>query len=509
MKLILACAALLCVSCAYEFDCPTDVHGDCIERRYAHPDCSYYFRCYDDPSGCIAIVIPCQDDLHFSPKYQECIHPYHANCTDSTTTSTTQFTPPPVEDVSAFSAARSYDWYGGDAIVYFDQVDVNLRECFKNGTTFVPGREGVYFMSFSGGIPSRTPVHIKIRPTNWPNYPSTIYRESTTAEDINMMYRTFLAGMSDTDYLNYKSFEPMESGESLQASFAGFSLTDMFHEVKAFYVAREEPFEFNQRIPMSRIFMDIEDNYNKTGREFIAPETGIYYFFFGAGQQSGKTNRVALQTWDEEFPKTEAELWMNSDSHNGLEMASRSTILRLTAGERAWVTAVEGPVESMVDHCQVYFGGFWYNPAHATTIAFAVHRTSPWQSAMPLDPVEFHEVGVNQGNAFNHAANVVIIPKSGYYYIELSIGSMPHTTLDVEILLNGNPETPENLGERIAHVSVESTNHTGVATSGRGLITHLWQNDILRLRANGLSGIFSDLNKQTTWMGLLLYEDYY
>ncbi|ELT93000.1 hypothetical protein CAPTEDRAFT_98879 [Capitella teleta] len=273
----------------------------------------------------------------------------------------------------------------------------------------------------------------------------------------------------------------------------------MFTDVQAFYAAREESFyEQGARIPMSRVYMDIGENYDETEMEFTAPETGVYYFFFGAGQETGTPNRVALRTWENSVEATVAELWVHSSSHNGVDMAARGTVVELDAGQQIWVTAMEDPLYSDTDHNQIFFGGFAYKPAHGPAVAFAAHRTSPWQGGPVLDPVPFQEIAVNVGDAFDAASNTVVIPTSGYYYIELSIGSMPFKAIDVEMLANG---------ERIVHVNVASTSHSQVTTTGRSVVVHLNQSDVLRLSAGGVTGIFSDRDKQTTWMGFLLYAD--
>ncbi|ELU01292.1 hypothetical protein CAPTEDRAFT_223943 [Capitella teleta] len=539
MKFLLVGAVLLTLGYCSANDPICEMEeGVCLDKRYAHPECSKYYRCFSAGPNCTAYVFDCPDGLHFSPSQNDCLNPVDANCTDSTTptptdlttqstttnatetTSTTtpetttpsttapSTTPAPGPDgVSAFSVSRSVDWHGGQGDVSFDTIGVNLGGCFKDGTTFEPGRAGVYFMSFSGGIPPRTPANIKIRPTNFPNYPSTIYRESTTHEDHDMMYRNFLAEMADDAFLTYRAFEATVSSHRLESSFSGFSLTDMFSDVQAFYVARENSFHEQGRIEMLRVFMDTGNNYNMSGREFVAPEAGVYYFFFGSGQEAGIDNRVALRSWENALPETEAELWVHSTSHNGLDMATRGTMLELNAGQSVWVTLMENSVYSDADINQIYFGGFLYKPRRGPSIAFAVHRTKSWQSVLLLDPVPFEEIEVNQGNAFDAGTNTVVIPTSGYYYIELSVGTLPFKPLDVEMLVNGEPGNPINIGDPLASVIVRSSNHSHVASSGRSLVTHLQQNDVLRLRAMGSTGIFSDLDKQTTWMGFLLYED--
>ncbi|ELU01293.1 hypothetical protein CAPTEDRAFT_223944 [Capitella teleta] len=532
MKLYVIGAALLFlgVCSAQTFDCPRDVNYNCIEKRYPHPDCSMYYRCFaEGENNCISVVFTCPTSLEFSPLYQECVDPYLANCIDSTTVSTTPgltpdstttihpdstttpSTPPtPIpgpDGVAAFYATSTTSWHGGEGDMRFDRTYVNTGGCYKDETTFEPGREGVYFITFSAGVPARTRADLKVRPMHYPNYPSTIYRENTVQEDTDAVYRNFLCTLQDDSYLSYKGFEATVSTEaSQQTSWAGFSLTDFFDiNLHAFYAARETDFIGQGRIPMDRVYMDHGNNYNETGHEFIVPVTGVYYFFFGSGQAPGVTNRVALRTWGGVYPQTEAELTVQTTSHNGEDMAARGVLLELTAGERIWMSALEDPINCDDLHHQSYFGGFLYNPKVGPSVAWAVSRTEPWQSGIALDPMPFQDVGVNVGSAYDPYSNTVTITTTGYYYLEVCLGTMPLKPLDVEMILNGEPGNPAYPGERIAHFLVAGANHTSVATTGRGLIYHLEVNDVLRLRARGTTGVFSDVDKQTSWMGFLLY----
>jgi hypothetical protein len=168
---------------------------------------------------------------------------------------------------------------------------------------------------------------------------------------------------------------------------------------------------------------------------------------------------------------------------------------------------MENEAYSDAAHSQVFFGGFLYNPADGPEVAFAVHRDRPWQSGLPLDPIPFEIVAVNEGNAFDADSYHVTIPTSGYYYMELVIGTLPERPANVEILLNGDPEDEDNLGTVLGQIEVVGTNHSHVASAGRSLITHLQMGDVLRIRGAGQTGIFSDYDKQTSWLGFLLYED--
>jgi hypothetical protein len=229
----------------------------------------------------------------------------------------------------AFFAARTDNYASGSGDLFFDEVKVNLGDCFKDNTTFAPGQDGVYFLSFSAGIPAYTPADFSIVPVDTP---SSVYRESTIQEDADMMYRGFLAQMDAADEVTFSSTEDLRSTKGLLTSFTGFSLTDVFTDVHAFYVSRESNYDIQERIEMESFWENIGSNYNVSGREFVAPRAGVYYFFFGSGQPTGVDNRVAIRSWEGTIPETEAELWVHSTSHTGVDMVTRGTMMEMYEG---------------------------------------------------------------------------------------------------------------------------------------------------------------------------------
>jgi hypothetical protein len=426
--------------------------------------------------------------------------PEEAGCLVPTTEGPEPTTAAPVPPpVSAFYAVRTTSWTGGDADVVFDDVRVNLDDIFKDNSIFQPGKGGMYFLSYSAGIPAHTEVDTQITQSTIPN---SIYRETTHHNDSDLAYRSFMMMMEETGSMTYRSAFDLTANET---SFSGFSLTDAMQDLQAFFVSREESYNILSRIEMQSFRIDIGDNYNVSGREFVAPRDGIYYFFFGSGQDAFTDNRVALRTWEGDYPETEAELWVHSTSHNGLHMVTRGTMLELHGGQTIWATLMENVTYSDADHSQIFFGGFLYDPAHAPPVAFSVHKDRPLQSGLPQDPIPFDIIGVNQGNAFDADSNSVVIPVQGYYYIELAVGVLPARGCDVKMLLNGEPGGEQ--GDLVSHILVASGTHSHVTSAGRSFVAHFNQNDTLRLRLAPNTGVHSDLDKQTNWMGFLLYAD--
>lgn len=85
------------------------------------------------------------------------------------------------------------------------------------------------------------------------------------------------------------------------------------------------------------------------------------------------------------------------------------------------VHLVQGDLQAATRN-QISFSGFLYKPKDTPKVAWSLHKTNSWDGSAALFPVDYEEVLVNEGGAYNTLNNVVTIPVSGFYYIHLGVG---------------------------------------------------------------------------------------
>ena len=110
--------------------------------------------------------------------------------------------------------------------------------------------------------------------------------------------------------------------------------------------------------------------------------------------------------------------------------------------------------------------------------------------------VNFEEVLVNEGNAWNPAYGYVIIPYTGYYLFHLSVGA-PAGTLVVTYAISG--------GKLAFNLYRGSNTHNGVDTMSKTVVKKFTAGDSIKVFTE--ETLFSNNQMQTAFLGLLLYED--
>ena len=113
-----------------------------------------------------------------------------------------------------------------------------------------------------------------------------------------------------------------------------------------------------------------------------------------------------------------------------------------------------------------------------------------------LNPLDYEEVLVNEGNAWNISSNTVVIPHTGYYLVHFAVG-IPANTIAVYNLYVGG-------SEMITSLYRGRTEHNGTDTIGKTILRKFRADDVLHVKTN--YNTFSDSRLLTNFMGLLLYE---
>lgn len=337
-----------------------------------------------------------------------------------------------------------------------------------------------------------------------------IYRNSSAHDNNDLIFRSYLQNLDAGEDMYYHADSRLYSSQGFQTAWTVINLDHVLDDIIAFYVTRNSSFYINDAIAFDNEVINIGNGFNMDFSYFTAPKEGFYYLSYSIGQESGTSSRVDLRTWDmdsSDYPQTEVSLTKNASVHNGCDMHSRSTIKHLQQNEDVWVTLIDGSIYSDPERTQISFTGFRYNPVNASQTAWAVHRNVSWYGTSPYDPVEFQIVDANAGDAFNTENNSVIITTSGIYYMEVNVGSLPDQPVGVDIMLSRLGQ-PDNVNTSVmAEVTRAFHSGQGVDNVGRSLLVHLQAGDSVWLRAWAYTGIFSDEDKSTTFLGFLVLED--
>ena len=127
-------------------------------------------------------------------------------------------------------------------------------------------------------------------------------------------------------------------------------------------------------------------------------------------------------------------------------------------------------------------------------VAWCVARTSSITGV--IDPLVYNRILVNEGNAWNPDTNTVTIPYTGYYLIHYGLGVPAGTGVSYYLYSSGT---------RVTRLYRGSSVHNGVDTLSKTLIRRFVAGSVLKIRTD--YNTFSNSMMQTTFEGLLLYED--
>ena len=110
-------------------------------------------------------------------------------------------------------------------------------------------------------------------------------------------------------------------------------------------------------------------------------------------------------------------------------------------------------------------------------------------------PLVYNRILVNEGNAWKAQNNTVVIPYTGYYLIHYGGGVPAGTWVYLQLYSDTTKVTLLYRG---------STVHNDVDTMSKRIVRRLTAGNKLKIRTG--YNTFSNINMQTTFMGLLLYE---
>ena len=175
-------------------------------------------------------------------------------------------------------------------------------------------------------------------------------------------------------------------------------------------------------------------------------------------------------------------------------------MLYLIEGQEVELFLEDGSIYSNVQQ-QICFNGIFYDPSspdpdnRMTQVAWSVQRNSSDTAPDSDKQLTFDSVEVNSGLAYNETTDEVVIPVDGYYFLQVSAGAL--ATLPVRMMLMRN-------GVQQAALRRDSTVHNGIDTLGRSVLALLSKGDVVTIEIGSGSGVYSDVNHQTSFTGFLI-----
>ena len=334
-----------------------------------------------------------------------------------------------------FSAARELPLAGAYAHVPFDTVLVDTAGGFDDSKTFYKARlGGFYLMHMSAGVPA----FVRLRYT---------LQGTSSAANILLTHRSYdgevVISRDDIQYIEDGQTFSMSSDDSLysdgmkQTSWSGFKIDDIVSPLILFRAARTSSYSINNSpVPLDKMLINIGDSWEPCGKQFVVPQTGIYFLSFSSASVPNTQHQLELLLNGNMIART----LLSSETFDGNEISSRSLLLHLNSGDVAklFLSDVSGPIYSDSSY-QTSFIGFLYEPLHGQSVAWTL--TFPDLTATYIygpNYVNFTNILLNSGSAWNNSAGILQISTSGIYYLHISGASYPLTyKFNLIILLNG------------------------------------------------------------------------
>ena len=232
---------------------------------------------------------------------------------------------------------------------------------------------------------------------------------------------------------------------------------------------------------LDTISFNVGGGWDSVNKIFVPPVSGYYYLSYTIG--------VAP------YSNANSYLYVNYyvhcqslfyDSVSDVDMVSRSCILDLYQGE-----SVQLMIDSYSPYNLTSFRGFLYSPAQATPVAWAVSHTQYQYTISGIIP---YDVELVNTGAYSMDTNSVTVPRTGTYYIQISV-MVTSGPADMRLILN-----EVNV---ISRLLLSWTDHYYI-TRSRSLLTYLHMGDTLTVYCIDCF-IYSSTYDTVSFQGLLLY----
>jgi hypothetical protein len=396
--------------------------------------------------------------------------------------------------VSVFSAVRETP-IAASNVLPFNEVLVDTADGFDSSmTTYTAKSSGFYLMHFSAGVPSYQRLAYYLR--NGSTTPG-IFLSHTSYNGQLVISRHDIQYVHENQNLYMSSDYPLYSDGLLQTTWSGFNLDTLMYSLVVFRAARTSNFT-ESTIVFDEMLINIGHGWDECNEsQFVVPRAGIYFLSWVSAFVSNGCGELMLYINGVEH----SEAIICAGNYSGIDTSSRTTLLFLNALDVITFIRFGSAIYSD-SYYPTSFIGFLYEPQHNQQIAWTLSFPSG-ELIYLYGPIviNFTEVALNEGSAWNATSASIQIPVSGLYYLALSGVSYPvEYKFNMILTLNGQPfinvkEEVDNLVKNIWY-NVRSRSH----------IVHLERGDELVAIIPAGYNAYSDL-RHTSFSGFLVQPD--
>ena len=231
-----------------------------------------------------------------------------------------------------------------------------------------PAAAGLYFVGFSVGAPSETPVNYILNKSGmrFGGITRTSLTHKTFYDDIldgDVISHDFLIPLYAADTLHVSSqYRVYSSHYERDTSLSIFSLTHtMVDETAAFCVASNHTiYGYRKPVPFNTYLYNAGRHYNPLNHTYTAPSDGIYYFSFSVGLNAHSKAEFILYKNDQAY----INIYRNSTIHNGTDTIGRAIMIKLDRGDKIYMVNEVGRTARSSPLMETSFSGFRYQPTH-------------------------------------------------------------------------------------------------------------------------------------------------
>ena len=390
----------------------------------------------------------------------------------------------------AFCAARTTPFsVGSEKRIYFDTELVNEGGGFDLASSvFTAPYGGYYWLHYSIGINSNSQADAYLTGSE---RISNVLRSYSNYNGQDIMSRDEIFDLNSAcGQVKLWSDFNVFSDPYLQTSFSGFSidnLSDLSPVVFSISLASTQTCSLSAKIPFDRVILDSQKAWSPVDRDYIVPTTGLYVISLKIGSRPTYPLGVGLYVYGAILSSVQ----LGSNDHQ-YESLGTTITAELFQGDRLYAgcyyysnSYLQGNIKA-----QTLLTGFLYRPRNFQGYAWSV--ASVTSVTGPAYPVSLPVQILDRGFGWDKITNTYTVQDSGIYYIHLTAGV--NTAQPTRMELQVNTVT-------LINVYMASTDHNGIKTRSRAIITRLNVGDTLRITLPTGYYLFSNNNRITTFTG--------
>jgi hypothetical protein len=394
-----------------------------------------------------------------------------------------------------FSAVRDAP-IAASNVLPFNEILVDTAGGFDSSmTTYTAKSSGFYLMHFSAGVPSYQRLAYYLR--NGSTTPG-IFLSHTSYDGQLVSSRHDIQYVSENQSLYMSSDYPLYSDSLLQTTWSGFNLDSLMDSLVVIRAARTSNFA-GTTVVFDEMLINVGQGWDQcSGNQFVVPRAGIYFLSWISASVPNSDVVVSMYI----NGVLHSQSINRAGYYPGIDTSSRAMLLFLNALDV--ITFIRntdfGDIYSDL-YYPASFTGFLYEPKHNQQVAWTLSFPDSGNYLYGPTVVNFTEVALNEGSAWNATSASIQIPVSGLYYLTISGLSYPvQYKFNMILTLNGQPFI--NVKEEVDNLVKD----IWFNLRSRSLIVHLERGDeLVPIIPDGYNAYNS--YRQVSFSGFLIQPD--